>query len=210
MRTIQPPNNHQEHINHPIRALVFTLIVLVFAMMISAAGQLAQRSVDGKEVFNRVCATCHQVDPPASMMGRMQQGASETMSDGVEMDKPIAPPMSMIASRYLAAHETAEEAARSIETWLEGPSEDKSLMPAMAIQEHGLMPPVVLTEEERVAVAAYVLTLGSDEVRGRMQGMMNGQHNMNGMKADSTRGMMHRMMPDSTKGMGMGKMKHNN
>ncbi len=201
MRTVQAPRDHQEHINHPLRFFAFTLIVLILAMLIMASSQLSPRPVDGKEVFDRVCTTCHQIDPPAAMMAKMQSADSDSMSAETAADKPIAPPMKMIASRYLAAHETEAEAAASIRSWLEGPSEEKSLMPAMAIAEHGLMPPVNLTEEERNAVASYVLTLGSSDMQSMMQGMMNGKHGgMKGMKPDSTKGNMK----------GMGKMKHNN
>lgn len=161
-------HHHQDdrHHHHRIRTLVFAIIVILIAMMVSAItflrvspasvtqsdgesvfsavafNVLKGTATDGKEVFNRVCATYHAVDRPANM---------ET--------EPIAPPMKMIVRRYSMSTKTAEEAQSRIIMWLEEPDAEKSLMSPMAIEHHGLMPPVVLTAEERSAVAEYVMTL---------------------------------------------------
>lgn len=158
---------------------MFVLLVIILALMVSALGPASPSPTNGEEVFKRVCATCHTIDRPTDM----------------EADKPAAPPMKMVVRRYMMVNESEEAAHARIVTWLEGPKEDKSIMPPMAIAEHGLMPPVVLTEEERNAVASYVLTLHEPGMPA-----MDGMPGMNGMP-----GMRHHMPnpSDTSKGMGV-------
>ena len=195
MRTTLQPYQHQSG-PHPLRVLVFVLMVIILALMISALGPVTQSPANGEEVFKQVCATCHTVDRPTDM----------------EAAKPIAPPMKMIVRRYMMVNETEAAAHARIVTWLEGPSEEKSIMPPMAIEEHGLMPPVVLTEEERIAVASYVLSLHEPGMQG-MQGMRHDMPNRadssNGMGMNGQGMMMHRMDQDGQAGQnGQGMMMH--
>ena len=168
---------YQQPSARPLRSLFFVLAVLVLGMALSASAPQTAVRTDGEEVFARVCATCHQVDPPADMQSA----------------KPTAPPMKMIVRRYMMINETEEAAHARIVAWLKGPSAEKSLMPPHAITEHGLMPPVQLSEEERVAVASFVLGLLEAPMQGMGQGMgMMHQHG----QADSTnagQGMMNGM-----------------
>ena len=108
---------HHQHLgsprNHPIRTLVFVVIVIIIAMMVSALTFLRTNPVsvtqspdagffsavalhvtDGEEVFNRVCTTCHTIDRPTD----------------VERE-PIAPPMKMIAQRYIRMTESSKDAS---------------------------------------------------------------------------------------------------
>ena len=178
MNTAQP-----SHTDHPLRSLIFFVTLVVIGLVLSAARPAAQSFTDGEEVFGRVCATCHQVDPPADM----------------QAEKPIAPPMKMIVRRYMMANETEEAAHARIVEWLQGPSAEKSLMPPMAIEEHGLMPPVVLTEEERTAVASYVLSLHEAGMPG-----MGQMHRMGEPQAGQ--GMQHQMHQMDATGQGQGMM----
>lgn len=197
--------------HHRFRTLAFALLVIIIAMMISALTFLrvhpaslsedvddspftlvALQMVDGEEVFNRVCTTCHTVDRPTDM---------ET--------EPIAPPMKMIVRRYTMSTDSPEEAHTRIVEWLKKPDAEKSLMPAMAIEHHGLMPPVVLTEEERTAVAEYVLTL-AEPGEGMMQGKMHQMGEGEGMMhqngdGQGMQGMQHQM-GNNGQGMMQGKM----
>ncbi|MGB0651542.1 MAG: c-type cytochrome [Rhodothermales bacterium] len=184
--------------NHPIRTLVFVVIVIIIAMMVSALTFLRTNPVsvtqspdagifsavalhvtDGEEVFNRVCTTCHTIDRPTD----------------VERE-PIAPPMKMIAQRYIRMTESSEDARSRVEMWLEQPDAEQSLMPAMAIEHHGLMPPVMLTEAERTAVAVYVLSL----VEPRCEKMMGQKHQM--QEGSGTNGCKHNRNPDEGRGEG--------
>jgi mono/diheme cytochrome c family protein len=108
----------------------------------------------GRAVFERNCTVCHSIDPP-----------------------PVAaPPMSHIARHYRAAEPDRDTAIRRIAAWIVAPSASASVLPAHAVEEWGLMPPLVLPEEERRAVAAYVLTLEDAHPRGPMGGGMQHRH----------------------------------
>ena len=172
------------HSVHPLRSLVLFVTVVVIGLVLSASRPPAPSMTDGEEVFDRVCATCHQVDPPADMTA----------------EKPLAPPMKMIVRRYMMANETEEAAHARIVEWLKGPSEDKSLMPPMAIDEHGLMPPIELTEEERTAVATYVLKLQE----AGMPGMMHQMNQMEHQGQDQGMMMQHGKQMQSGEDMQMG------
>ncbi len=156
----------------PIRSLFFAVLVIVIALMVSATAlssltppptsastqfmstSLVIPDLDGKEIFDRLCSTCHAVERPADM---------DT--------EPIAPPMSMIMNRYAMMTESEDEAREKVLDWLVKPEAEKSLLPEMAIEHHGLMPPVVLTEEERAAVTDYILTLAPEREQSGMHGM---------------------------------------
>jgi mono/diheme cytochrome c family protein len=109
------------------------------------------RLAHGRTVFEQTCATCHTIDPP-----------------------PLtAPPMSHVARHYLEAIPERTEAARRIARWIGAPSVEESVLPAHAIERHGLMPPLALSQRDREAVAMYVLTL-ADAQGGRGMGGMRG------------------------------------
>jgi len=181
--------------------LVFALLVIVLALLVAATTFLNTRPAPipdsesnvfvtasfqvntGEEVFKRVCSTCHTIDRPTD---------SEV--------EPIAPPMRMVARRYLMMTESPEVANARIIEWLEGPDAEKSLMPPMAIEHHGLMPPVVLTEEERVAVAEFVLSLNEGEEGGMMNGM---QHQGQKKGEGEGQGMMMHQGQNGQQGQGM-------
>lgn len=120
-------------------------IIGLAAVSLAAAGCATQPARDapqtqlafGRSIFEQTCATCHSVAPP-----------------------PLAaPPMSHVARHYLDAEPDAEAAAHRITAWIAAPSAQKSALPAHAIERWGLMPPQLLPERDRRAVAAYVLTL---------------------------------------------------
>ena len=202
--TMKMAYQHQNNpARHPVRALLFALLVILVALLVSAGSFLgvdalpqsddssvimlvAQEAIDGEEVFNRVCSTCHTIDRPED---------SEV--------EPLAPPMRMVVRRYLMATESSEEANARIIEWLKGPDAEKSLMPAMAIEHHGLMPPVVLTEDERIAVAEFVLTLADEAGQGMMNGEMEGKMDHQGMKQGEGQGMMNGEMEGKMDHQGM-------
>ena len=115
----------------------------------------------GKAIVGTIYSACHTEQPPPK----------------------TAPPLSHVARRYrIMAGDSAAALAR-LTAWIAAPAKDRSLMPAMAIDRFGLMAPLPLPEEQRLAAAAYVLSL-ADSAQG-MQGMQGMQH-MPGM-----RGMRH-------------------
>ena len=166
-----------------ILALGFLLTVLLSAFR-QPTSQVFQID-DGEKVFNLVCKTCHQLEPPASM----------------EEGKMIAPPMKMILSRYNAAFTSTEELKSALNEWLIKPDTARSQMPAHAIEEHGLMPPLTITDAERNAVVIYLMTLVPEGGMDHMNGMMKGKMGeMKGKMGEMKGGMKGKMgQPDSTK-----------
>ena len=98
------PHNQHHHVVRPLSSILFVLLVIALAIVISAMAPSPQPSLTGEEVLNRVCATCHAVNPPA------EAGT-----------KPIAPPMKMIVRRYMMINESEEAAQERIVEWLKGP-----------------------------------------------------------------------------------------
>ena len=156
-------HNHQSKpMASAVRFLVLLLIVLLATLLLSAFQQtdsVQLKTDEGERVFNEVCSTCHQMDPPASM----------------ENGKPIAPPMKMILRHYQMKYDSTEALQNALTSWLEAPDAERSALPAMAIEEHGLMPPLTITEEERTAVVQYLISLLSEDGMEGVQGQMNGR-----------------------------------
>jgi mono/diheme cytochrome c family protein len=101
-------------------------------------------NADGKAVFDAVCATCHTVDPPAT----------------------LAPPMSHVARHYRAELGDDEQSAVArIAQWVRTPTRERSLLPAHAIERWGVMPALALSGAQLDAVAAYVWSLGEEAGR---------------------------------------------
>lgn len=122
--------------------------VLLTAVLLFVTGFRTTAVEDrGKEVFDTICSSCHSLAPPPTK----------------------APPMIMIAGHYVDARTTEDAAMEAMRAWLAGPSADKSLLPAHAVERFGLMPPLVLPEDDRDAVVAYVFAqrskAGSPEPR---------------------------------------------
>lgn len=132
--------------------------------------------VDGKQIFEAVCAQCHAVEPPPK----------------------LAPPMSHVARHYLEDSDP-EQARERIAAWLPAPSAERSLLPGHAIATWGLMPPLELSPSQARAVAAFVLTL-ADTVGH--QGMRMGQ---SGMGMGRGMMMHHDSAGPMGRGMGMGR-----
>ena len=124
----------------------------------SAAAMRMPANADGRAVFDAVCATCHTVDPPAS----------------------LAPPMGHVARHYRA--ESGDDERRGvarIAQWVRTPARERSLLPAHAIERWGVMPALALSGAQLDAVARYVWSLGEEASVGMREGrgmMMRGGH----------------------------------
>lgn len=118
-------------------------------------GAAAAAVTDGRQVFENVCATCHSIEPPAV----------------------AAPPMSHVVRHYREVIADDAEGVVRIAEWIRAPHAERSLMPAHAIERWGIMAPLTLPEDQRMAVAAYVWTLGATPAPGgpgRMMGRRSG------------------------------------
>jgi hypothetical protein len=137
-----------------LRALGLALALLVPSGALVAQGGLPvggrppSSSPDtlarGRAIFAATCRSCHSVQPPG-------QGA---------------PPMSVIARRYVRFSGSVVAAQSRIAEWLFRPEAEKSLLPREEREKYGLMPHQPLADAGRFAVAAYVVTL-ADSGRGR-------------------------------------------
>lgn len=91
----------------------------------------------GEEVFRSLCSECHSLNPPPK----------------------LAPPMSLIAAAVRQATEDRRAFTDHVVGYVQAPSEDRSLMPAEAIRNFGLMPAQTVGRERLLSAAAYMWTL---------------------------------------------------
>src|SRR5690606_16656684 len=82
--------------------------------------------------------------------------------------------------------------------WIGAPSVEESVLPAHAIERHGLMPPLVLSARDREAVAMYVLTLADARpgrgMGGRGMGMGGGAQKRHGQQESIAPGVEQRVI----------------
>lgn len=126
----------------------------IAAALVTCAPAGAQETVPGRGTWEGICRVCHSLVPPARQ----------------------APPMAHVVGHYRAADSTVAGAAARIAAWVRSPARERSLLPAMAIERWGLMPPVAIGEREAGDVARYVISLAdSADGGGRMgHGRMRG------------------------------------
>lgn len=96
----------------------------------------------GEEVFRTLCSECHSLNPPPK----------------------LAPPMSLIAAVVRQATEERAAFTDHILSYVQAPSEERSLLPAEAIRSFGLMPAQTVGRERLLAAAAYVWILADTSV----------------------------------------------
>jgi cytochrome c len=104
----------------------------------SADAAAARQLAAGRRVVTSVCAGCHTEQPPPK----------------------AAPPLAMVARHYLRATRDSSAAVDRMIAWVRAPSAERSLLPRMAVDRFGLMPPLALPDSTLRAAAAYVLSLG--------------------------------------------------
>lgn len=102
-----------------------------------AASLNANLPEDGtaSELVASVCATCHPLRPPPT----------------------LAPPLNMVVRHYMEEFTDARRAEEAIVEWLVAPDPERSGLPAHAIERFGIMPPILLSQDQREAVAAYLI-----------------------------------------------------
>ena len=120
-----------------------------------AAGQTAvapaAAELTGEQVVEYVCSQCHSMDPP-----------------------PLkAPPLTMLAQHLRETFASVDEAVDHVVTYVPAPDPERSILPEMAQERFGLMPPQPLPEPMLEAAARYIWTL-SDGTGAGMGGGMGG------------------------------------
>ena len=107
----------------------------------------ADEQVDrGRVVYENICSVCHTLQPPATK----------------------APPFSHVARHVRETFPDKADFTEHVLTFLPAPDAVLSVMPPMAVERFGLMPPQPLPEAMLADVAAYLWTLS--EEGGRMGG----------------------------------------
>lgn len=187
-------STHSENSSrHHTSTFLLALLLILAAMLLMGQSAVAPAddAADGKEVFERVCATCHTIQPPPG----------------------LAPPMAMIVRHYRMAFEDSAAVKDALVSWVDAPDSSKSILPAHAIERFGLMAPVALSPEEIDAVTDYIMTL-EPNMGGGMMGRTAGggkmmQHGAGGngmmgrgmMRMDSTAAMTCMRMDSSATAM---------
>ena len=118
---------------------------------VSAAQIPAGSDLTGEQVVEYVCSQCHSMDPP-----------------------PLkAPPLTMLAQHLRETFASVDEAVDHVVTYVPAPDPERSILPEMAQERFGLMPPQPLPEPMLEAAARYIWTL-SDGTGAGMGGGMGG------------------------------------
>ena len=130
------------------------------------SAQLAQ----GKQIVSTVCAACHTEQPPAK----------------------LAPPFAHVAARYRKQLGDRDKAIERMVAWVKTPAKDKSLLPPMAIERFGLMPPLPLPDEQLQAAAAYLWSLADGSGAMNHDATPGARH---GANHDMKPGMKHGVKP---------------
>lgn len=91
-------------------------------------------TISGKEVFEKSCASCHSMRPPAL----------------------AGPPVVGLSARYRTVYENRTDAVSAMVSFMKNPTEEKSALGPGAIERFGLMPPMSLSDEELETVAAWL------------------------------------------------------
>lgn len=132
----------------------------------------AEQVARGEAVYREVCSECHSLQPPPN----------------------LAPPLTHVGRMVKAEVEDREAFTRHIVTYVQAPSEERSLLPAEAIRRFGLMPAQAVAESRLEDAAAYVWVM-ADSAQGGMrhgEGMGGGGmgEGMGGGMGDGMRGGM--------------------
>lgn len=110
------------------------LLVLVAARTQADDDPEAKLLAEGRAVYDRTCAACHTLAPPPK----------------------TAPPIVGLAAHLRERFATREQAVAHIVAYVPAPSPSMSVLPPMAVQRFGLMPPLPLPEAELRAVASWL------------------------------------------------------
>ena len=150
--------------HHRVSTFLLAILFILAAMLLMGQSAVTpgDEAVEGKEVFERVCTTCHTTQPPPN----------------------LAPPMAMILRHYGMALGDSAAVRDTLVSWIGSPDASRSMLPAHAVERFGVMAPVDLTPEEIDAVTDYIMTLDADMPRRgmMMQGRMGAGMKQCGMK----------------------------
>lgn len=93
------------------------------------------QNATASELVTSVCAVCHPLQPPPT----------------------LAPPLNMVVRHYMEVFADTRRAEEAIAEWLVAPDPERSGLPEHAIERFGIMPPILLAQDQREAVAKYLI-----------------------------------------------------
>lgn len=156
-------------------------ISLTFGVIAGCGGETAsdpnapptsEQIARGAAVYQDVCSECHSLQPPPR----------------------LAPPLTHVGRMVKSQVDDRAAFTRHIVTYVQAPSEDRSLLPVQAIRRFGLMPAQVVTEHRLEDAAAWLWVMadsaqGGMDHDGEMGEGMGGMDHGPGMGEGMGRGM---------------------
>lgn len=124
-----------------LKGIVISSSIAATGFLLPLSAMAQDNPVSGVELFETHCASCH--------LGEARG------------DDRLAPPAFAVQNHYFGQYNTEEAFVSAVVRWLEEPSEDKALMPG-AVSKFGLMPPVDLTDDERLALGQFLFNAKFD------------------------------------------------
>jgi mono/diheme cytochrome c family protein len=115
-------------------------------------------------------------DTTASKKGEIliEQYCYSCHSPQIRGQQRLAPPFQMVKMHYLRDFPVKEDFINAITTWVKKPNAEYSIMPG-ALNRFGLMPPMVINEEDVKLIANYLYNADLPEFRGHGKRMMHGR-----------------------------------
>jgi len=124
---------------------------------VATSGATEAQLAVGRQVYDDVCSECHSLQPPPD----------------------LAPPLTHIARRLRTELEERPAFIEHVVSHIPDPTEERSLLPAHAIERFGLMPAQALSAEQLDGVAAWLWVMADSAKSGRE--MMGEEGGMGGM-----------------------------
>jgi len=84
----------------------------------------------------------------------------------------LAPPFQMVQMHYLRDYPAKEDFINAISAWVKEPNADNSIMPG-ALNRFGLMPPMMMNEDDVKLIADYLFDTDLPDFRGHGNGRMH-------------------------------------
>jgi len=109
------------------------LAIIVLPQIVQAAND----QVEGKQLFNTYCSSCHGI------------------AGGMDMSKRVAPPIVAVRMHYIGRYPDKASFVTAVTNWVEKQDASKTLMRG-AIRRFNIMPPVPVAKEDAQKIAAYI------------------------------------------------------
>jgi len=109
----------------------------VLTLSVLSSNIAMANSDNGKQLFNKHCASCHG------------------LSGGMDMSKRLAPPMAGVRRHYIGTYPDEFTFVNAITDWVASPDKNKTQMRG-AIRRFGLMPKISVSSADIEKIATYI------------------------------------------------------